>query len=143
MQLLKFLQARVQFLFSARILSDVVQKIYSPHLLYGLGFWRQVLLLHRVKNFLAKLNTSTKESLPVDLYIIADIIGLDNTIRIMEHFNYLTFNIPKNVSYPYKKQYILDNYDGTKESRFHIRKACNVCDSYIYSVMRERKEKKK
>ena len=44
----------------------------------------------------------TKESLPVDLYIIADIIGLDNTIRIMEHFNYLTFNIPKNVSYPYK-----------------------------------------
>ena len=81
----------------------------------------------------------TKESLPVDLYIIADIIGLDNTIRIMEHFNYLTFDIPKNVSYPYKKQYILDNYDGTKESRFHIRKACNVCDSYIYSVMREKK----
>lgn len=68
-------------------------------------------------------------------------IGLDNTIRIMEHFNYLTFNIPKNVSYPYKKQYILDNYDGTRESRFHIRKTCNVCDSYIYSVMREKKEK--
>ena len=50
----------------------------------------------------------TKESLPVDLYIIADIIGLDNTIRIMEHFNYLTFNIPRGTAYKmlgdYKRQ---------------------------------------
>ena len=89
-----------------------------------------------------RLEINKPESKYIDLYIIADIIGLDNTIRIMEHFNYLTFNIPKNVSYPYKKQYILDNYDGTRESRFHIRKACNVCDSYIYSVMREKKEKR-
>ena len=85
----------------------------------------------------------TKESLPVDLYIIADIIGLDNTIRIMEHFNYLTFNIPKNVSYPYKKQYILDNYDGTKESRFHIRKAYNVSDSYMYWVKKKKKKRRR
>ena len=34
----------------------------------------------------------TKESLPVDLYIIADIIGLDNTIRIMEHFELVAYS---------------------------------------------------
>lgn len=127
MHLLKFLQARVQFLFSSRILSDVVQKIYSPHLLYGLGFWQQVLLLHRVKNFLAKLNTSTKESLPVDLYIIADIIGLDNTIRIMEHFNYLTFNIPRGTAYK-----MLGDYKRTTEDyekMFKLESSTNLLSS--------------
>lgn len=83
----------------------------------------------------------TKENLPnEDLKIIADILGLGVVIKLMCELPGMNIAIPKNATLKAKIQYIKQNYDGSKKSRYNLSKICGVSESYIYKIAQKRYE---
>lgn len=81
----------------------------------------------------------TKENLPnEDLKIIAEILGLGVAIKMMCELPGMNIAIPKNATLKAKIQYIKQNYDGSKKSRYDLAKACGLSENYIYRIAKSR-----
>ena len=79
----------------------------------------------------------TMDNLPnEDLNIVATIIGLDATIKLMCELPGILISVPKNATLPAKIAYIMEVYDGTKKSRLKLAKECDLSENYIYRVVR-------
>ena len=85
----------------------------------------------------------TEDNLPPELKELASVIGLEATKKLIYKYNGRTFNIPRNIQYKYKKQYVIDNYKGTKTSLNHLILACRVSARYVYKVIKEHVEGEK
>ncbi len=85
----------------------------------------------------------TEENLPTEeLKYLASIIGLEATKKLMVQAPGWIFPIPKKCTLQYKKQYIIENYDGTKEAMFKLTRECDVCERFVYKVIKEHVEGK-
>ena len=81
----------------------------------------------------------TIETLPnEDLNIVATVIGLEATIKLMCELPGILISVPKNATLPAKIAYIQDNYDGTKQCRCRLARICEMSENYIYRVIRNK-----
>ncbi len=86
----------------------------------------------------------TEENLPTeDLQVMASLIGLEATKKLMFEFQGYSFTFPKNFANEYKKQYIVENYDHTNKTRKHLALECGVTERYIYQIVKNNAEGKK
>lgn len=72
-----------------------------------------------------------------EMEVFCSIIGLEATKKIMLAYQGSTITIPKLALSKYKDRYILENYNGTKLSRVHLAKECNVSERHIYNVVKD------
>lgn len=81
----------------------------------------------------------TEETLPnEDLKILAAIIGLAATIKVMCEVPGMLISVPKNCTLKARIEYIKQHYDGTKKSRYELSKLCDLSENYIYRVVNKR-----
>ena len=73
-----------------------------------------------------------------DLKIVASVIGMDPTIKLMCELPGIIISVPKNATLPAKIEYILNVYDGSKKSRFELARICGLSENYIYRIARQR-----
>ena len=73
-----------------------------------------------------------------DMKILASIIGLEATIKIMCELQGVNISVPQNATVPAKIAYIQDVYDGSKQSRVKLSKLCGLSENYIYRMYRKR-----
>lgn len=80
----------------------------------------------------------TEDNLPTeDLQYLCSIIGLEATKKLM--FKAAgEKSIHAHCNQPYKKQYILDNFDGTRRSMLDTIRACKTTQRYVYKVIEEK-----
>jgi Mor family transcriptional regulator len=77
----------------------------------------------------------TKADLPnVELKLVADIIGMETTINLMEELAGTFINFPKTALNKCRNQFICEEYDGSKESRMALAKKFGVTERYIIKV---------
>lgn len=60
------------------------------------------------------------------------IIGLEATKKLMSKAAGEKISIHAHCSQPYKKQYILDPYDGTRRRMIEIIRTCKTTQRYVY-----------
>ncbi len=85
------------------------------------------------------MSNITEENLPnEDLKILAAVIGLDPTIKIMCELPGINIAVPKNATLQAKIDYVKAHYDGTKKSRYELAKMCDLSEGYIYRIARKR-----
>lgn len=53
------------------------------------------------------------------------------------------FSIHAHCNQPYKRQYIIDNFDGTKQSINNLTLECKTTTRFVYKVLEERVRKEK
>lgn len=83
----------------------------------------------------------TIENLPnEDLKIMAAIIGLDATIKMMCELPGIIISVPKNATLQAKTDYVKKHYDGSKKSRYELAKMCDLSEGYIYRIARKRND---
>ncbi len=70
------------------------------------------------------------------------IIGFENVKKIMFQYTGIPFLVSKTTFTKYKHKYIIDNYDGTKQSRRKIAIECDLTESYIYKLVKKYKNNK-
>ena len=81
----------------------------------------------------------TLDTLPnEDLKIVASVIGLDATVKLMCELAGINISIPKNGTLKAKIDYIKQKYDGTKKTRIELSQVCDLSESYIYRIIRNR-----
>lgn len=86
----------------------------------------------------------TEENLPTDdLKFLCSIIGLEATKKLMFNAAGQKFSIHAHCNQKYKKQYIIDNFDGTKYTINKLVLACETTTRYVYKVIKEFVEGKK
>lgn len=86
----------------------------------------------------------TEENLPTeDLKYLCSIIGLEATKKLMFNAAGEKFSIHAYCNQPYKKQYIIDNFDGTKYTLNKIVADCETTIRYVYKVIEEHVKGKK
>jgi len=73
-----------------------------------------------------------------DMKILASIIGLEATIKIMCELQGVNISVPQNATVPAKIAYIQDVYDGSKQSRVKLSKLCGLSENYIFRMYRKR-----
>ena len=80
------------------------------------------------------------EDLPTyDLKTMAEIIGMPLTIKLLTEAVGSTFVMSTTWDREVMKRYIKRVYDGTKPTRMHLCKLCNVTENYIYKVCSAKK----
>jgi hypothetical protein len=80
----------------------------------------------------------TEDNLPTeDLQYLCSIIGLEATKKLMFNAAGEKFSIHAHCNQPYKRQYIIDNFDGTRKSMIDIVKACKTTQRFVYKVLEE------
>jgi len=85
----------------------------------------------------------TEDNLPTeDLQYLCSIIGLEATKKLMFKAAGQKFSIHAHCNQPYKKQYIIDHFDGTRKSIIELVRACNTTQRYVYKVIKEHIEGK-
>lgn len=90
------------------------------------------------------INNLTADVLPnEDLKIVAELIGLDVAIKMMDEIPGLIINIPKNGFRKARESYIAKNYDGGKKSRIKLALECEVTEGYIRKIGRKYKIQEK
>lgn len=72
-----------------------------------------------------------------DMKILASIIGLEATIKIMCELQGVLISVPQNATLSAKIVYIQDVYDGTKQSRVKLSKLCGLSENYIFRMYRK------
>ena len=78
----------------------------------------------------------TEDNLPnEEMEVLCSLIGLEATKKLLITYPGYTITIPKQALSKYKNKYIIENYDGTKISRVHLAKECDVGERYIYNVI--------
>lgn len=86
----------------------------------------------------------TEENLPTeDLQYLCSIIGLEATKKLMFNATGEKFSIHAHCNQQYKKQYIIDHFDGTRMSMLETIRACKTNQRYVYKVIKEHVEGKK
>jgi hypothetical protein len=86
----------------------------------------------------------TEDNLPTeDLQYLCSIIGLEATKKLMFNAAGEKFSIHAHCNQPYKRQYIIDNFDGTRKSMIDTVKACKTTQRFVYKVIKEHVEGKK
>lgn len=81
----------------------------------------------------------TYENLPNDdLKSLADIIGMELTIKVIFELAGIHISVPKNSGMLAKSAYVREHYDGTKKMRMKLAKDCDVSESYIYKIVKNR-----
>ena len=81
----------------------------------------------------------TEETLPnEDLQVLASIIGLELTAKLMCEIPGTLISIPKNATLRARVAYIKEVYDGSKKSRLKLSRECNLSESYIFNVCKKR-----
>lgn len=86
----------------------------------------------------------TEDNLPTeDLQFLCSIIGLEATKKLMFKAAGEKFSIHAHCNQAYKKQYIIDNFDGTRRSMFDTIRACKTTQRYVYKVIKEHVEGKR
>lgn len=79
------------------------------------------------------------ENLPnEDMKIVAAIIGLEATIKLMCELSGIMISVPKNATLPAKIAYIQEVYDGTKKCRVKLSKQCDMSENYIYRMYKKK-----
>ena len=86
----------------------------------------------------------TEDNLPTeDLKYLCSIIGLEATKKLMFKAAGEKFSIHAHCNQEYKKQYIIDNFDGTKYTINKMTVDCETNNRYVYKVIKEYVEGKK
>ncbi len=86
----------------------------------------------------------TEDNLPTeDLQYLCSIIGLEATKKLMLKATGEKFSIHAHCNQPYKRQYIIDNFDGTKQSINNLTLECKTTTRFVYKVLEERTEGKR
>lgn len=86
----------------------------------------------------------TEDNLPTeDLQRLCSIIGLEATKKLMLNASGDKFSIHAHCNQPYKRQYIIDNFDGTKQSINNLTLECKTTTKFVYKVLEERVRKEK
>lgn len=86
----------------------------------------------------------TEDNLPTeDLQYLCSIIGLEATKKLMLKAAGEKFSIHAHCNQPYKRQYIIDNFDGTRRSMLDTILACKTTQRFVYKVLEERAEGKR
>lgn len=76
-----------------------------------------------------------------DTRLIADYLGVEVTLILMNELSGMTLIIPKNGLSKIKNKYICENYDGTKKSRLILGLECKVTEQYIRKLIYREKSK--
>ena len=86
----------------------------------------------------------TEDNLPTeDLQYLCSIIGLEATKKLMLKAAGEKFSIHAHCNQPYKRHYIIDNFDGTKQSINNLTLECKTTTRFVYKVLEERTEDKR
>ena len=81
----------------------------------------------------------TEETLPnEDLKILAAIIGLAATIKVMCEVSGMLISVSKNCTLKARIEYIKQHYYGTKKYRYELSKLYDLSENYIYRVVNKR-----
>lgn len=89
------------------------------------------------------INKITKDDLPGDMRDMAEIIGVKYTIMLMEKYAGMQVSFPSRGLLEASKRYIIENYDGTTESRRKLIRDCGISESYFYKITKEMRTPKK
>ncbi len=73
-----------------------------------------------------------------DMKIVANVIGLEATIKIMCELQGVNISVPQNATLSAKIAYIQDVYDGSKQSRVKLSKLCGLSENYIFRMYRKK-----
>lgn len=80
----------------------------------------------------------TIDNLPnEDMRLLASVIGLEATIKVMSEFSGVTFAVPKKAMLAAKIKYIKEVYDGSKTSRSLLAKQCDMSENYILKLYKK------
>ena len=80
----------------------------------------------------------TEENLPTeDLKLLCEIIGLEATKKLMLKAAGEKFSIHAHCNQTYKRQYIIDNFDGTKQCINKLALECKTTTRFVYKVLEE------
>ena len=60
------------------------------------------------------------------------------TIKLMCEYPGIVITIPKNATFNARKEYVLNHYDGSKDSRLFLSKVCGFLENYIYRIANQR-----
>lgn len=86
----------------------------------------------------------TEDNLPTeDLQYLCSIIGLESTKKLMFKAAGEKFSIHAHCNQPYKRQYIIDNFDASRSNIMELVIACGTTQRYVYKVIKEQVEGKK
>nr|DAD75222.1 MAG TPA: Middle operon regulator, TRANSCRIPTION.2A [Siphoviridae sp. ctCsv15] len=80
----------------------------------------------------------TEDNLPTeDLQYLCLIIGLEATKKLMFKVAGEKFAIHAYCNQSYKRQYIIDNFDGTKQCINNLALECKTTTRFVYKVLEE------
>lgn len=86
----------------------------------------------------------TEDNLPTeDLQYLCSIISLEATKKLMFKAAGEKFSIHAHCNQAYKRQYIIDNFDGTRKSILEIVRACKTTQRFVYKVLEEQAKGKR
>lgn len=86
----------------------------------------------------------TEDNLPTDdLKYLCSIIGIEATKKLMINAAGEKFSIHAHCNQSYKRQYIIDNFDGTRKSILEIVRACKTTQRFVYKVLEEQAKGKR
>lgn len=87
------------------------------------------------------IDTATSEDFPTDdLRIMAEIIGMPATIKLLTEATGCVFTMTKNWDRELIKRYIRRVYDGSKLSRMRLCMLCKVNENYIHKICSQKKK---
>ena len=83
----------------------------------------------------------TIENLPnEDLKILASVVGLSATIKLICEYPGILISVPKSATLQARIDYVKEHYDGSKKSRCELSKICELSERAIYKITRERND---
>lgn len=84
----------------------------------------------------------TPDNMPNDeLKLVAEFLGIDTTLELMDALSGCVINIPKYGFRKAREAFIIRNYDGTKMSRLKLSIECGVTESYIRELAKKHRIK--
>ena len=84
----------------------------------------------------------TADDMPTDdTRLIADYVGVEVVLILMNKLPGMGFTIPKNGLNRIRNKYICENYDGTKKSRLILGLECRISEGYIRRLISKNKLK--
>jgi len=96
-------------------------------------------------NTLPWMQNLTVQDMPTeDTKIVAEFLGVDVAVQMMEELPGIVINIPEYGLKKIRNNYIIEKYDGTRKTKMILALECNVTEGYIRKLIsRERIKNKK
>lgn len=73
------------------------------------------------------------DDLNEDMASLAELVGMESTLKIMESFSGVGLYVPKGGLKKTIERYILDNYDGTNARKLALR--TGMTERFVYSLL--------